>query len=298
MKANHVLFLAFLICVIPSLAQLNKGDSLFSIAKYKEAIHFYKNAEAELSQEALQSNRLAYCYHQTKNYQLAMEYYQKALKLNPKPALKSVIQARMARVYAVQKNNATSLQYLEDAIKNGYQNLGELTNERDFNSIRSNTRFKTLKDSIYKIQCPCVSDIRKNEFDFWLGEWTVVTTQGHFAAGKSKIEKAADNCLVLENWTSVNGTSGKSMNYIEPASNKWEQTWSGSGGEIMRFTNGVYDGTQMQFEFTRTTNGKKQIGKFHFYNISKTEVRQMEEVSEDGGTTWLINYDLTYMRNK
>jgi hypothetical protein len=290
--------ISLIIIGILSQAQVNKADSLFSAGKYKEALAIYKVNNKAIESISLEMNRFGYCYHKTGDYKNALLCYNKAMELKPAAGLLPIVQSRMARAYAAQNKTEESLQWLNLAARNGYQALGELKNETDYNSIRRHPRFQQISDSIWNVQCPCINDPRKNEFDFWIGEWTVVTTQGRFAAGSSRIEKVSENCLVLENWTAGNGTSGKSMNYIDPATGKWEQTWCGSGGEVMKFINGVFDGKQMQFEFKKKIGDKEQVGRFHFYKVSDNEVRQMQESSSDLGATWTTDYDLTYIRNK
>lgn len=145
---------------------------------------------------------------------------------------------------------------------------------------------------------PCMSIAQAREFDFWVGEWDAYVTNSEKLAGHSKIEMASGGCMILENWTSVGQPfSGKSMNFVDPTTGKWKQVWVGSSGlNVTEFLNGEYREGAMRFEYeTVSPAGKKQFVKFHFYNISKNEVRQLHQTSEDG-TTWVTTYDFTYKR--
>jgi hypothetical protein len=94
--------------------------------------------------------------------------------------------------------------------------------------------------------------------------------------------------------------NGKSMNYVDPITNKWIQVWVGSAGinsqNITRFYDGEYKDGAMRFVFDREVNGTKIIGRFIFYNEGPNQVRQFNETSSDGGKTWTTSYDFTYKR--
>lgn len=77
---------------------------------------------------------------------------------------------------------------------------------------------------------PC-SDEAFHQFDFWLGDWDVSTPDGTFA-GNNSITREESGCLLVERWTSVNGGTGQSYNYYNPATEKWRQVWVSTGAMI------------------------------------------------------------------
>src|SRR5882672_4609826 len=85
-------------------------------------------------------------------------------------------------------------------------------------------------------QLPC-SQPEFRQFDFWIGEWEVYSTNGK-KAGNSRISLMLDSCVILEEWKSVNAVkgliyAGKSFNKYNPASKQWQQTWvDNTGGSI------------------------------------------------------------------
>ena len=149
---------------------------------------------------------------------------------------------------------------------------------------------------------PCLTNAQARLFDFWLGDWDVYNRGTTTLVGKSKIENASNGCMVLENWTAIGGPmhNGKSMNFVDPESNKWIQVWVGSSGinnqNITRFYDGEYKDGAMRFVFDRVTKGQKIIGRFIFFNEGPNQVRQFNEQSTDGGKTWTTSYDFTYKR--
>ncbi|HXV73289.1 MAG TPA: hypothetical protein VD713_01030 [Sphingomonadales bacterium] len=64
------------------------------------------------------------------------------------------------------------------------------------------------------------------EFDFWVGEWDVYSTDGtETYQGHNSIQKLAAGCLVYEHWTGAQGGEGYSMNYFDPVDGRWRQVW-------------------------------------------------------------------------
>ena len=92
---------------------------------------------------------------------------------------------------------------------------------------------------------PCSSEAY-HQFDFWLGDWTVTATNGQFA-GDNKITREEGGCLILERWTSVNGTTGQSYNYYNPARAKWHQVWV-SPGVFIDYEGGLTERGSMRLE--------------------------------------------------
>lgn len=151
-------------------------------------------------------------------------------------------------------------------------------------------------------QKPCEINPKYNEFDFWIGEWEVFG-KNEKLAGISKISKILDNCIILEEWTSVtnpkNGQSyaGKSFNTYNSSSNQWQQTWVDNSGFTTEFLNGKFENNSMQFiSRPLKINGKESIRRLTFYKLETGNVRQLGEISVDGGVTFTIEYDLIYKK--
>jgi hypothetical protein len=147
-------------------------------------------------------------------------------------------------------------------------------------------------------QQPCSAEPHSHDFDFWIGEWDVYQTGTQNLAGHSLVQSISGGCAILENWTDTKGHTGKSINYYNPATGKWEQDWIGSGGGPQRYLNGIYKDSIMHFTYESTVKGKPVSGNFKFYNIDKNTVRQYQDVNNDDGKTVTVSYDLTYVRKK
>jgi hypothetical protein len=145
-------------------------------------------------------------------------------------------------------------------------------------------------------QKTCADEPHSHDFDFWIGEWNVYPTGSTKLVGHSLVQSISGGCAILENWTAIQGNTGKSINYYNPATGKWEQDWIGSGGGPQRYLNGEYKDKVMHFTYESVMNGKKITGNFKFYNIGKDTVRQYQDINNDDGKTVTVSYDLTYVR--
>ena len=146
-------------------------------------------------------------------------------------------------------------------------------------------------------QQPCSAEPRTHDFDFWIGDWNVYPTGGKTLVGYSSVQSISGDCAILENWTSSKGQTGKSINYYDPSTSKWEQDWVGSGGGVQHYLNGEYKDGAMNFTYeTVDAKGQKVTGNFRFYHIGKDTVRQYQDVNNADGKTVTVSYDLTYVR--
>ncbi len=300
MKAN-VLILLLVYASIIARAQISKADSLFIAANYRVAKQVYESILKDTTRNPLAWNRLGFSNYNVKNYDEALRCFEKSLSQNPPPPLKAIAYSRMARIFAVQKDNARTFIALDSAVKLGYSNAKEMDTLTEFNKVRSQAYFKHLREQVYINANPCMADAHVREFDFWVGEWEVYPT-GTTPAGpgaKSMIQIISGGCAILENWESPN-SKGKSINFIDPVTNKWKQSWAGNyANGTQEFVNGEYKNNAMHFTFeTKDAQGKPLVGRFIFYNQGPNQVRQFNETSADGGKTWTTSYDFTYYRRK
>jgi len=282
---------------------LQRADSLFTASDWKGALPVYEHVLKNDPENGIAWNRLGFCYHNLKNYRDALASYSKALACNPDETQKQRIYSYMAMSYSVQHEIEKSFHSLGLALDHGYMLAGELERHEDFATLRADERFSGIVRKATENAMPCMTNGQLRQFDFWLGTWDVYPNGSERMAGESRIEMASGGCMILENWTSMGLApfGGKSMNYINPGTGKWEQLWVGSDGvnpnNPQKFVNGEYRDGAMRFEFEQwSADGKKQTGRFIFYNEGPNQVRQFNEVSSNGGKTWTTVYDFIYKR--
>jgi tetratricopeptide (TPR) repeat protein len=300
-----VSFVAVNVANAQGTASVKKADSLFFISDYKNAIPIYEAALKVAATNSVAWNRLAYSYQSLGQFDKALANFSKALENNPPAPLLATIESRLSRIYAIRKDSENAFAHLQKAIASGYLNLQELQTHTDFDNIRKDKRFTEVMTTVNTSAFPCLGVPQAREFDFWIGEWDVYPNGANVIVGHSKVEMASGGCMVLENWTALGAVpnTGKSMNYVNSVTGKWEQHWIGSGGLNVNnpqyFTNGEYKDGAMRFEsISMSPQNQKQLGRFIFFNMGPDQVRQFYEISADEGKTWTTSYDFIYKRKK
>ena len=305
MNNVYFLFLSLTLVCSATVAQQNgpltsAADAFYAKQDWLAAANGYENAFAKGEvQSALSVNKLGFSYFNLGKYDLAIKNLELALTKNPLPSGEPIIRSRLARAYAANSETDKALDQLDSAIAHGYSNVPELESSKEYDKIRNDTKFKNLVSQATDKLYPCLHNAHAREFDFWIGDWDVYPTGGNQIVGSSKIEMEAGGCFILENWTAIGyPNTGKSMNFVDPATNKWKQVWVGSGGAVTEYVNGVYKDSVMEFESSSSNaQGNTKI-RFRFFNQGTNQVRQFQESSTDDGKTWSVNYDLTYVRKK
>jgi hypothetical protein len=152
-------------------------------------------------------------------------------------------------------------------------------------------------------QKPC-SRPEFRQFDFWVGEWEAFGVKGK-KAGDSKISVILDSCVILEEWTSASQQqgltyAGKSFNSYNAATKQWQQTWTDNTGNTTEFLRGEGKDGKIVYYADKVTgpDGKNFMRRLTFTKLSNDKVRQFGEMSNDGATTWITEYDLEYRRKK
>lgn len=278
---------------------IHQADSLFQMKDWMGAVSLYEKVLKAKPDNSLAWNRLGFSYHNLLNYDKSISCYLKSIEYRPNPSLEIIVQSRLARVYSVKSDIPRAFESLNRALQLGYSNISELETQVEFAYIRRDAQFEQVLKRANENAYPCLVNKKAREFDFWIGEWDAFVTGTMNLAGHSKIEMASGGCMILENWSSEGQPfKGKSINFVDPATNKWKQIWVGSGGvNVSEFLNGEYRDGAMRFEFETTdAKGNKQWVHFYFYNQGPNQVRQFHETSSDGGKTWTTTYDFTYNR--
>lgn len=129
------------------------------------------------------------------------------------------------------------------------------------------------------------------QFDFWRGSWEV-RADGE-PAGSNEIRTVAGGCGLEETWSGAGGEQGTSLSYYDPSDGRWHQLWVGSGGLILHLAGGLEDGS-MVLSGTRGTGGETTHDRITWRPLPDGEVRQLWEVSRDGGETWSRAFDGRY----
>mgnify|MGYP003654069513 CR=1 FL=1 len=82
------------------------------------------------------------------------------------------------------------------------------------------------------------------DFDFWVGDWDVYDTS-NMLVGTNSIEKKENGCLLMETWAGAGGSTGISLNYFNPVTERWQQLWVSAGAYAIDIEGGLLDGSMV-----------------------------------------------------
>ncbi len=133
------------------------------------------------------------------------------------------------------------------------------------------------------------------EFDFWLGTWRIANPAGE-PRGVSEISRKLNGCLIDEFYT---GGSGRSISRFDRVSGQWHQDYIDNTGFTLRlFGARDADGLmQMKDEIRPLGGGFGLASRFTWTPNADGTVRQLWNFSQDGGTTFFVNFNGIYTRD-
>lgn len=145
---------------------------------------------------------------------------------------------------------------------------------------------------------PACSKPENRQFDFWLGDWTVLDTATRKTAGHNLVTSIQDACALQEHWTGVDGSSGTSFNTYYAPDRMWHQIWVDNQGLLLRLDGRLLDGKMVLSAPRLTRDGKRVIDRIVWTPERNGNVRQVWDESSDGGKTWRNAFDGTYVKSR
>jgi len=131
------------------------------------------------------------------------------------------------------------------------------------------------------------------QFDFWVGEWTVLPWSGREVdnPSRNRIEKILDGCALSEQFA-AEGYSGNSITFYDRYDERWHQTWVASDGDPLYLVGGWRDGKMVLADDPQDERPKSRLT---WQPLDGGQVRQTWELSRDGGETWQTVFDGRYV---
>lgn len=142
---------------------------------------------------------------------------------------------------------------------------------------------------------PACTAQEHRQFDFWIGDWEVANPAGQ-TAGHNRIEPILGGCALRETWTGAGGSKGTSYNAYDRQRKRWHQTWVDNGGLVLRLEGGLAEGKMVMRGETLDSAGAAVLNRITWQETGPGEVRQLWEVSSDGGKTWGVVFDGRYRK--
>ncbi len=272
--------------------KMTTASELYKQQKFQEAAA----ALGEVLKDEPKNGRAWYLLgmslHSLGKWEQAISAFEKNVAIVQNPNSMFNIACGYARLNQADK----AFEWLEKSLTSGAAFTVNLNADEDLENIRKDARFKKMTELADRQKRPCIYSTQARQFDFWVGDWEVFNPAGQ-KAGTNSVQLFSDGCGLLENWTNTTGGDGKSINFYDAGTQKWYQSWIGTGGGALRYAGNFKDGA-MRFEGETIANGKKTLQKLTLTKIDENTVRQLFEASNDDGKTWIITYDLKYVRKK
>jgi len=256
-----------------------------------------REAKAACDKDPSNSNlweALGGAYHHANQNQDAVAAFKKALTLGYDPTLGKY---NLATAYASSGDKSSAIDLLTEVVNAGL--VAPIGKDPEFANLAGDARFEALAKREQAMTEPCRDAEHHPEYrqlDFWVGDWEVF--DGVQKVGDSSVQLILKDCVVLENWTDLTGSQGKSFNKYNPNSKKWEQFWVEDNGATNYFYGSLVDG-EMRYELTRPRkDGSTLMRHMTFSRLPNGEVRQYSQASTDLGKTWSTEYDFTYHKRQ
>jgi hypothetical protein len=202
----------------------------------------------------------------------------------------------LASAYARLNDSEKAFEWLNKSLKANLPLPSQILKDPNLDSLRGDQRFKEVLATVDKLSHPCLNQPEYKALDFLVGEWAV-TSDGQRVADSS-IQRIVDGCIIFENYSQMDGFTGKSFNFFDATLHRWRQTWVDGAGRASEFSGEYKDGA-MRFEGeSHLQDGTKVLRHMTIFNLDPAHVRQLSEASTDDGKTWHVTYDFLYTRSK
>jgi hypothetical protein len=283
---------------------LDRAQAAFAAGRWEEAAKLFGDVVKADPKTAVGEFRLAVSLLNLKQPEAARPHLDASEKLGWPPA---GISYRRAALFAQTGDMDRAFALLDDAAAKGLPATLPQQPDALLAPMKADARFKTFLETLDRRDHPCRHDPHYRDFDFWLGEWDVRPpgSPANAPAAENIITQEYEGCVLQEHWkpggAGSSGGGGSSFNIYDSTRKMWFQTWVDATGGLHEYHGNLDADGNMAF--TGETPGApgqpaRVPTKLTFFRLGPDQVRQLSEVSTDGGKTWTTNYDLIYTRRK
>lgn len=134
------------------------------------------------------------------------------------------------------------------------------------------------------------------QFDFWLGDWQVTQADGTLA-GHNSISQTFGDCVIHEQYTSVNGYQGASYNIYDKSTQQWHQSWVDNTGLLLQLNGGLVGNAMVMWGEGTDQTGQRVQHRIKWTPQENGTVIQLWEVSRNQGLNWQELFKGFYKRS-
>jgi hypothetical protein len=152
---------------------------------------------------------------------------------------------------------------------------------------------KTADDVRY----PCRTD---HTFDFWVGAFDATPWNQPTAAPTGQLHNTREyeGCVIVERWTSVNGSAGMSMSFYDNNRHLWRMIWNSDSNQSNDLEGSYLDGAMRFTGWVLDSTGKRLLVTNVLQNVSPDVIRHIYSTSSDDGKTWNVRSDGRFVRRQ
>lgn len=141
----------------------------------------------------------------------------------------------------------------------------------------------------------CETDKSFGAFDFWVGDWSVKAAKSGKYAGTNKVTKIENGCAIKEDWAGTGGSTGQSLNYYDPNTQRWRQVWVSGGAYAIDIEGGLQNGSMvLEGMISYFKNGVKAPFRGTWTPGEDGSVRQFFEQFDSKSESWKPWFDGIY----
>ena len=264
-------------------ATIEDADARFAAQDWPGAADAYRAIAEDDPENHYAWLQLGLSLHALDDLDGAIEAYERIQATENQTPLLNRSTYHLARAHAAKGDLETALVWLDRLRLSGAsaavaQVVGTAP---EFEALAGDERFERILDAMR----PC-SDPGYQQFNFWVGDWEV-SNPGGTTVGRNRITTVLNGCALLESWQSVSGVAGMSINTYSPENGRWLQTWVDAGGTLLLLAGSVADGSMVMTDAAG-------VNRITWTPLEEGRVRQLWEVTQDGGATWTIAFDGFY----
>jgi tetratricopeptide (TPR) repeat protein len=268
-----------------------EANNLWQAQKWEAAAKAYEVLTKAEPTNGQARSRLGSSLMSLNKHEAAIAALERAAELLRGPAAYFATATAHARV----NNKDRAFEFLTKAAGAGFAQTSRLNSDPLLAALRDDARFKAVLEAVDRNARPCKYSPEARQFDFWVGEWDVQV--GGQTVGTNVIERLEEGCLIMENWTGNTGGSGKSMNFYNPLTKRWRQTYM-SNNQVIWEMSGEYKDGAMQFEGEMITASGPVKVRVKLYGMGPDKIHHTQDNLGSDGKTWTRVWDSVYVRKK
>ena len=267
---------------------IEEANGLYGESKWQEAVEAFKAVADGNPEDAAAWFGMAQSYHQLEEYGKAIKAYHRAEETGFQQILR--VHYHLGRAYMSLGEEEKALEQIEIMGNTGGISNSIIAAVAEFEPLRENPRYLAVMEQLK----PCNTDDYRS-FDFWLGQWDVTAAGNPGATAKSSITSVQGGCAVLEEYETLGGFAGMSINFYDSTTGKWHQSWMGNGGAAVHLEGNLVDGAMVLSDADlEVSELAGTINRVTWSLQDDGRVRQHWENSSDGGATWVTSFDGYY----